>query len=473
MSSKRKTIVGIFVVAGVLLFAVGLYLIGGRGQLFASKFHVYADFKNIDTLQTGARVRVSGMDAGQVTGIRVPKDPSERFRLALQIDDKFHPIVREDSVASIETSGMVGSKYVNVSIGSAKSPDCPPGATLPSQEASSLGALMQKGNELVASLQTTIKDVRTRADSALQNITSAAGNANGMIVSISGNVKRIASNGANLTNNANAILADIRQGHGTAGKLLTDRTVASNVETTVADAKQATANLEQAAKKVDTIATNVEKQDLPDVQKTLANTQSMTSQLNKAVGTLFASKNENESTAVALRSTVHEAQQTMANLNDDTDAVKHNFFFRGFFHRRGFFDLQTLTPEEYPSTKFVKKPRDRVWLGSAGLFKVGVNGDQQITPAGHEILDQAMSNFVPYLPNNPIMVEGYAEGGSPSERYLVSRQRAFAVEQYLETHFHLHPELVGMMPLGDQPPAHAGKKMWNGISLVLVVSKNR
>lgn len=332
---------------------------------------------------------------------------------------------------------------------------------------------MQKGNELVASLQTTIKDVRTRADSALQNITSATGNANGIIVSIGGNVKKIASNGARLTGNANAILAGIRQGHGTAGKLLTSSTVASNVETTVAEAKHATANLEQATQKVDTIATDVQKQDLPNVQKTLANTQSMTSQLNKAVASLLASGHENESTAVALRATVHEAQQTMSNLSDDTDAIKHNFFFRGFFHRRGFFDLHTLTPEEYPSTKFVKKPRDRIWLGSSGLFRSSSSGEQELTPVGRDTLDQAMSNFVPYLPSNPIMIEGYAETGTPAQRYLISRQRAVAVEQYLESRYHLHPNLVGIMPLGNKPPRGAGKATWDGICLVLVVSKNQ
>jgi hypothetical protein len=82
-----------------------------------------------------------------------------------------------------------------------------------------------------------------------------------------------------------------------------------------------------------------------------------------------------------------------------------------------------------------------------------------------------MSDLVPYLPNNPLVIEGYAATGMPDRRYLASRQRAVEVRQYLESHFHLNPKLVGVMPLADQPPRGAGKKMWDGICLVLVVSK--
>jgi phospholipid/cholesterol/gamma-HCH transport system substrate-binding protein len=106
MSAKKRLFVGAFIIGGICLFGLGPFLIGSREQLFASHFHVYANFNSIDTLQSGATVRVSGMNAGQITAIQVPKNPSQGFRLTLQIDDKFRPIVRDDSVATIETSGM-------------------------------------------------------------------------------------------------------------------------------------------------------------------------------------------------------------------------------------------------------------------------------------------------------------------------------------------------------------------------------
>ncbi len=78
--------VGLFLIGGLVLFAVGLFMIGSRNQLFAHHFEVYAEFEKVDTLQPGARVRVSGMDAGEMTDIRVPNGPSARFRLKLKVE---------------------------------------------------------------------------------------------------------------------------------------------------------------------------------------------------------------------------------------------------------------------------------------------------------------------------------------------------------------------------------------------------
>lgn len=470
-SKKKKTIVGIFLIGGVLLFAVGLFLIGNSKQFFAHHFEIYTEFNKLATLTPGATVRVSGMDAGAVSDIQVPKTASGRFRLTLKVDEKFHPIIREDSVATIETEGMVGNQFVNITKGSPNSPECPVDGTVPSEEPISISDLERQGSGLVQTAQGTIEDIRKRADSAIQNITSLTGHADGMIVSVRGDVKKITSNSAHMTRDASDIVAGIRQGHGTAGKLLTDESVASNVTATISQAKQTTANLEQASQKVNTVVADVQKKDLPDVHATLANTRDMTGQLNKAVGTFLASGNKNESTALALRDTVHATRQTMTNLAADTEAVKHNFFLRGFFKRRGFYNLDQLTPSEYTKSQFLKKARVRIWIAAAGLFQAGADGKQELTNEGPSILNQNMAELTPHLPNNPIMIEGYAAAGMPSERYLASRQRALEVRQYLESHFHLNSKLVGVMPLGNQPPPKAGRDSWDGVSLVLAISK--
>lgn len=449
---SRTIKVGIFVVGGIALFSTGLFLIGSREQLFAHHFVVYAQFNDINTLQTGAKVRVSGMNAGQITGIDVPKAPSSKFRLQLKVDQKFHPIIRKDSVASIETEGMVGNKFINIAKGSANSPECPPGCTLPSQEAVSMAQLMREASGIAKDVHSTIK----RADQAVDNITSASGNVDKLITSVSPKVEKIASNSVSISNNANAITADIRHGHGTAGKLLTDDKVASNVATTIANAKQTSANLDQASRKVNAVADNAQK---------------MSQQLNQAVGTFLAPGNHNESTAAALRDAAHGAKQTATNLADDTDAIKTNFFLRGFFNRRGFFDLTTVTPSKYAASRFVKSPRARVWIAATELFKVGPDGSQQLSDEGRSVLDRYMSELTPYLPNNPIVVEGYSTQGMPDQQYLVSRQRAVEVRQYLGSRFHLQSERVGIMPLSDHPPLGTGKQTWDGVCLVLVVSK--
>ncbi|HTU33354.1 MAG TPA: OmpA family protein [Candidatus Acidoferrum sp.] len=163
----------------------------------------------------------------------------------------------------------------------------------------------------------------------------------------------------------------------------------------------------------------------------------------------------------------------MDNLAGDTEALKTNFFFRGFFNRRGFYNMSALTPGKYDKSRFVKHPGARVWLPGSELFASGPNGSPELKKSGRAVLDQRMSALVRYLPNNPIMVEGYSTYGAPDQQYLLSRQRAIVVRDYLVEEFHLDPKFVGFMPLGSYPPAKAGKQTFDGVCLVLVVQKRR
>lgn len=455
---SRAVKVGVFLVGGIVLFCIGLFMIGSRAQLFGSHFDVYTEFNDIDTLQTGAMVRVAGMNAGQLIAIQIPDGPGSKFRLKLEVDKKFQPIVRQDSTTTLETEGMVGNIFINIKKGSASSPECH-GCTLPSQEPVSIDALERKAGSMMTAMQSTIQDLHARADGVMKNLTSATAHADQLIVATKPNI-------VHLTGNANAIVAGIRKGQGTAGKLLTDKTVAANVTQTIANAKQASA-------KVNAMIAGVQQKDMPKVEQTLANTQAMTQKMNQAVGTILSRGKHQVSTAVALRETVHQAQQATANLADDTEAIKHNFFLRGFFKRRGFYSFDTMTRSKYAASKFVKKPNARVWVPAAGLFTIGKDGSQQLTELGKSILDESMSALTPYLPNNPVVVEGYSTTGAPDEEYLVSRQRAFAVSTYLQQHFHLNPKRVGAMPLGAHPPKGAGRETWDGVCLVLVVSKKQ
>lgn len=452
MSARKKILVGVFIVGAVLLFAAGLFLIGSRKQIFGRHFVAYADFDNIDTLTTGAKVRVSGMDAGEVTQITVPSGPSSNFRLQLKVDEKFRPIVRLDSVASIETEGMVGNKYVNIAKGSQNSPDYSAGATLPSREPVEMGDLMREGATIAKSANATINDLRKRSDTAIRHVTALVTHVDDTVLASQKDVKAITANGANVAENANGIVSSIREGEGAAGKLLMDKSVASDVTATIANAKDASGEVKQASKQVDQASEKVN---------------ATTGQIDQAVTTMLKGSGNGESTAVAIRDTVEGADRAATNISDDTDALKHNFFLRGFFHRRGFYDLDELTPQKYASTEFVKKPRLRVWVPARGVF----DNRQELSKEGQSIVNAEMAQLVRYLPNNPIMIEGYSSQGGSDEQYTSSRQRALAVEKYLETSFHIDPKFIGIIPLGDRPPARSGKESWDGVCLVLVLSR--
>ncbi|HLG95114.1 MAG TPA: MlaD family protein [Bryobacteraceae bacterium] len=463
MSTNVK--VGIFIVAGVLLFSAGLFIIGSRNQVFAHHYYIYTEFANLDTLESGAKIRVSGMDAGEVSDVALPGQPNGKFRLTLKVDEKFQKLIRQDSKASIETAGMVGNKYVNIVKGTNNSPDCRAGCTIPSEEPFEIGDLMKQGNNLVKTAEGTITDIKQRADSTI-------GHVDGLIVAMSPNVQRIASNGANITDNVNGIVTGVKNGQGTVGKLLTDTQMAQNVEDTIGNVKQASTNVRQASQRANQMATQLQRENIPqDVHQTVANARDMSEQMKKAVGD-FLNSPKNESTAENLRETIDEAHRATTNLAADTEAIKHNFFLRGFFHRRGFYNLAQLNPNEYQKSNFVKKPAKRIWLTADGMFTKSPNGALQLSDRGKAELDHAISEVADDLPNNPIMIEGYADQGSPADRYIASTQRAGEVKKYLETRFQLNPDLIGTIALEDRPPAGTGKNDWNGICLSLVVSRN-
>ena len=122
MPSARLIGVGVFVIGGLLIFALGLFMIGDRRSLFADLFVVNAEFAQVAGLRDGAAVRVNGMDAGEVTDILIPASPAGRFRVRMRLREELRPLVRVDSIASIRTDGIVGGRYVQIEAGTEQSP---------------------------------------------------------------------------------------------------------------------------------------------------------------------------------------------------------------------------------------------------------------------------------------------------------------------------------------------------------------
>ena len=131
---NRNVVVGIFVVAGLLLLTLGLFLIGDRHQAFAHHVEYYAEFVNLAGISKGSKVRVAGVDTGQVTGIGIPQSPSSRFRVALRVDERLRGLVRTDSIVTIGTQGVVGDVYLSIRSGSAQASSADPLTTLPSKD---------------------------------------------------------------------------------------------------------------------------------------------------------------------------------------------------------------------------------------------------------------------------------------------------------------------------------------------------
>ena len=90
----------------------------------------------------------------------------------------------------------------------------------------------------------------------------------------------------------------------------------------------------------------------------------------------------------------------------------------GFFNKRGYFDLDAISPVEYRTGVLEngKRKAMRIWLKSSVLFESGPDGSEVVTPDGRARIDSAMSTYLKYLPANPLVVEGYAPAATVAAR---------------------------------------------------------
>lgn len=444
MTRNRLAIVGAFVLGGLLLFAVGLFLIGDRRMMFADTFEVYAEFSRIAGLQNGAKVRVAGMDAGEVQTIHVPASPSAKFRIKMRIRDDLHQLLRLDSVATIQNDGLVGNKFMQVETGTDQSPVVPDRGTIQSREPFDLATMLQKMNESIDLVTNTITEVKTGVDEALLSFTSMSKDAQVLIADIGSEVRAITASGQKVAADLQVIVAGVRQGRGSIGKLVHDDTLYTKIQGIADQAEKAITNLREAS---------------VDAKAAIADLRGENGPMKGLTGDLHQS--------------LASARETLSDLAESSEALKRNFFFKGFFNRRGFFDLDDVTVEQYLQGALETKERRvlRVWIGTPVLFAQDANGNQQLTDDGRRRLDSAISAFLKYPRNTPFVVEGYADGVTSDERFIASRRRAQLVRDYLVSKFPLNPSYVAIMPLGPKAQGSPAGDVWDGVALAVFVQR--
>ena len=113
----------------------------------------------------------------------------------------------------------------------------------------------------------------------------------------------------------------------------------------------------------------------------------------------------------------------------------------------------------------------RIWLKSDVLAEPGPDGREVLTEDGRDRIDSAMSTYLEYLPSNPVVIEGYAHGGTAAERFRLSRNRAALVREYVIAKYQLAPQSTGYIGLGDQAPGSPDDDRWDGVSLTLFLDK--
>src|SRR5262249_55279610 len=227
-----------------------------------------------------------------------------------------------------------------------------PPSTLPSQEPLDMSKLLDRGMVLLQYVAATGKDIARKLGGRLREIKSTPAN-------------------------AGKVVTGIKQGRGSAGMWLRDQTGASDVRRSITNVEQATADFRHASGQVDAMASDIRSRGVTQkVDDTISSAKGAAANIHetsKQVRQTVAEATEPDEQGVDAGENVRESQSNVnpptANMADDTEALKHNFFLRGFFHRRGYYNLDNLSADTYRKNRvFSDSGNERAWLPAAELF---------------------------------------------------------------------------------------------------------
>jgi phospholipid/cholesterol/gamma-HCH transport system substrate-binding protein len=160
----RKLRVGLFVLVAMLAFLGMIYALGARARLFEPRYTIYAQFLEVGGLTEGATVRLAGVQIGRVSDVHLPDQPGGKVRVELNIARRYANRVRRDSIARIETQGLLGDKIVEITVGTAGAPPLQAGETITSREPADFAAIISSGAETVRNVGAAAETLRQTAE---------------------------------------------------------------------------------------------------------------------------------------------------------------------------------------------------------------------------------------------------------------------------------------------------------------------
>src|SRR5216117_3166282 len=168
MNEDRREIglklrVGVFVLVALAAFLGMVYALGARARLFEARYTIHADFTEVGGLVEGATVRLAGVQIGRVVDVRLAGEPGGKVRVELNIARRYSDRIRKDSVARVETQGLLGDRIVEITGGTTTAPPLAPGEALATRDPSDFAKVMAEGAD-------TVKDVGALAHSLRETV---------------------------------------------------------------------------------------------------------------------------------------------------------------------------------------------------------------------------------------------------------------------------------------------------------------
>ena len=312
-TTGEKLKLGIFVIIGLVLFVVAVYLIGNRQKMFVKTFTISANFNNVNGLFQGNNVRYSGINVGTVKTISMINDST--INVNMIIEEKMIKHIKKDAIATIGTDGLVGNMIVNIIPGKGDTDVISSGDSIKSYTKIGTG-------EMLNTLNVTNENAALLT-AKLLNIADAMADSKGtfgMLINdtiVSNNLKetvnqlRIMSIEANKSmKSLNTIINSINFNESVAGVLLNDSIEAQKVKIVLT-------NLEASSENINAVINN------------LNETISGFKEGKGAIDYLF----NDEEFVKNLEQTMKSINEGTEKFNQNMEALKHNFLTRSYFRK--------------------------------------------------------------------------------------------------------------------------------------------
>ena len=190
---SRDVKVGVFVIAGLVMAGLVIFLIGDERKMFSQHETIEAAFKDGKGLSRGSPVRMGGVDIGRVVELGYGASAEDdTIYVKMEVVTKEAARIREDSLATVEGKGFLGDMMVVISVGSPDKPQIPPGELIPSKESRDIAEMIADlrkvaagADRIVANLERTSE---TLADEKLnEDVKKAVANISGVLESLNSN----------------------------------------------------------------------------------------------------------------------------------------------------------------------------------------------------------------------------------------------------------------------------------------------
>ncbi|WP_134089395.1 MlaD family protein [Olivibacter sp. XZL3] len=312
--SKKSVIVGLFTLLGIIFFVSAIFVLGGNQKRFTKTISLRTILDNAGGLKAGNNVFFSGVKIGTIKKIKLVEN--SHVEIDFSIEQKSQDYIRKDAEVRISSEGFIGNKIIVIQGGSPNVAVVEEGDLLQSVKSIDTEEMMatlqvnnqnlvaitndvKKLSEKIASGEGTIGAILTDSTMALQ------------VKAIMASLTQTASNTAKVSSALNAFTTKLNTKGSLANEILTDTSVYKSLRSSAAQLQGIT---QSATALTENLASASEK-------------------MNSKDNTLGALLNDEEM-AVTMKQTMCNLEESTDKLNQNMEALQHNFLFRGFFKKQ-------------------------------------------------------------------------------------------------------------------------------------------